>query len=133
MCILTWGDAINYGDAFTHPMFPLWWNLAKLYKRKKTPIEKGEKGGTRREDQHSKKGEHPRVQNDIPRGAKESNKALCLKPLFSHEKQVRQGDGYETCKHTKPIRDLLQRYFKRKMLLQKLWKLQTHTNYKIAY
>jgi hypothetical protein len=27
----------------------------------------------------------------------------------------------------------LQRYFKRKILLQKLWKLQTHTNYKIAY
>jgi hypothetical protein len=120
MCILTWGDATNYGDALPIPCSLFDETFAKLYKRKKTPIEKGEKGGTRREDQHSKKGEHPRVQNGIPRGAKESNKALCLKPLFSHEKQVRQGDGYEACKHTKTIRDFLQRYFKRKILLQKL-------------
>jgi len=52
--------------------------LPSFINEKKTPIEKGEKGGTRREDQHSKKGEHPRVQNGIPREQRRATKLYVL-------------------------------------------------------
>jgi hypothetical protein len=55
MCILTWEDATNYGDVLPIPC-SLFDETLPSFINEKTPIKKGEKGGTRRADQHSKKG-----------------------------------------------------------------------------
>jgi len=54
MCILTWGDATNYGDALPIPCSLFDETQPSFIDKKKNPLKRG-KGGTKREDQHSKK------------------------------------------------------------------------------
>jgi len=69
MCILTWGDPTNYGDALPIPCSLFDETLPSFINEKKTPIEK-EKGRNKKGGPTFKKGRAPKSAKWHTKGSK---------------------------------------------------------------